>query len=109
MFQTDISFKDSAKTLIPGQAHQCSLVEERIMNIVLNSLVLYVVDYPSVGAVEVIDKRRARGTLLAGDAAVRFRRELADAMGQSEDEDADIDLECLDHFEALMTQPAIYQ
>ena len=30
-------------------------------------------------------------------------------MNQSEDEDADIDLECLEHFEALMTQPAIYQ
>ena len=81
------------------------------MHIVLNNHDVYVVDYPSVGAIEVIDKRRARGALLAGDAAIRFRRELADAMSQGDDEDEggpDLDL-CLDHFEALMNQPAIYQ
>lgn len=83
------------------------------MNIVLNNPVLYVADYPSMGAVEVIDKRRARGVLLEGDMAVRFRKELADALSRiDEDEDEegmDFDLECLDHFEALMNQPAIYQ
>lgn len=81
------------------------------MHIVLNNPDVYVVDYPSVGAIEVIDKRRARGALLAGDAAIRFRRELADAMSQGEDEEAgELDLDhCLGHFEALMTQPAIYQ
>jgi len=81
------------------------------MHIVLNTPVLYVVDYPSVDAIEVIDKRSARGALFAGDTAARFRKELADVMSQSEGEegnDADVDL-CLDHFSALMTQPAIYQ
>lgn len=79
------------------------------MNIVLNDPVLYVVDYPSVGAIEVIDKRRARGVLLEGAAALRFRRELKDAMEQSEaGEDLDFDT-CLDSFDGLMTQPAIYQ
>lgn len=77
------------------------------MRIVLNNPELYVVDYPSVGAIEVIDKRRARGVLLAGDAALRFRRELSDAMSQVED-DEDFDL-CLDGYDALLTQPAIYQ
>lgn len=78
------------------------------MNIVLNDPVLYVVDYPSVGAIEVIDKRRARGVLLEGDAALRFRRELKDAMAQNEEgEELDFDF-YLDHFDALLTQPAIY-
>ena len=57
------------------------------MHIVLNNPVLYVVDYPSVGAIEVIDKRRARGVLLAGDTALRFRRELEHVMRQSDDAD----------------------
>jgi hypothetical protein len=77
------------------------------MHIVLNNLEFYVVDYPSVGAIEVIDKRRARGGLLAGDAASRFRRDLADAMNLNEDED-DFEL-CLDDYDGLLTQPAIYQ
>jgi len=77
------------------------------MHIVLNNPVLYVVDYPSVGAIEVIDKRRARGVLLAGDTALRFRRELEHVMRQSDDAD-DFDV-CLDGYDALLTQPAIYQ
>lgn len=77
------------------------------MHIVLNNPALYVVDYPSVGAIEVIDKRRARGCLLAGDTALRFRRELEFVMSQADDED-DFDV-CLDSYDALMTQPAIYQ
>lgn len=79
------------------------------MNIVLNNPVLYVVDYPSVGAIEVIDKRRARGALLEGATALRFRRELKDAMDQNEvGEELDFDM-YLDGFDALLTQPAIYQ
>ncbi|MDO6387506.1 MULTISPECIES: DUF3567 family protein [Uliginosibacterium] len=79
------------------------------MNIVLNNPVLYVVDYPSVGAIEVIDKRKARGVLLEGDAAQRFKRELKDAMEQNEEgEELDFD-PYLDGFDALLTQPAIYQ
>jgi hypothetical protein len=77
------------------------------MNIVLNNPVLYVVDYPSVGAIEVIDKRRARGGLLAGATAMRFRRELEDVMNQGDDAE-DFDL-CLDSYDDLLTQPAIYQ
>ncbi|MDP5240270.1 DUF3567 family protein [Uliginosibacterium sp. 31-16] len=77
------------------------------MHIVLNNPALYVVAYPSVGAIEVIDKRRARGGLLAGDTALRFRRELESAMSQGDDS-SEFDL-CLDGYDALLTQPAIYQ
>ncbi|GAB2905548.1 hypothetical protein GCM10027046_39220 [Uliginosibacterium flavum] len=77
------------------------------MHIVLNNPALYVVDYPSVGAIEVIDKRRARGGLLAGATALRFRRELEDVMNQGDDVN-EFDL-CLDGYDGLLTQPAIYQ
>ena len=46
------------------------------MNIMLNNPVLYVVDYPNVDAVEVIDKRRGVGMLFRDEAARRFRQEL---------------------------------
>lgn len=77
------------------------------MQIVLNNPAWYIVDYPSVGAIEVIDKRRARGGLLAGETALRFRRELQDMMDQGENTD-DVDL-CLEDYDALLMQPAIYQ
>lgn len=76
------------------------------MNIMLNNPVLYVVDYPNVDAVEVIDKRRGVGMLFRDEAARRFRQELrelsasATEMGDFENWIADYD--------TLMTQPAIY-
>ncbi len=76
------------------------------MNIMLNNPVLYVVDYPNVDAVEVIDKRRGVGMLFRDEAARRFRQELrelsasATAMDDFENWIADYD--------TLMTQPAIY-
>ena len=75
------------------------------MQIVLNNPAWYIVDYPSVGAIEIIDKRRARGGMLAGETAIRFRRELQDMMDQGEDSD-DVDL-CLEDYDSLLLQPAI--
>ena len=77
------------------------------MQVVFNNPILYVVAYPSVDAIEVIDKRRGFGGMLCGGTAERFKRELADAIDHGgETEDLDV---CLDHFDALLTQPAIYQ
>lgn len=84
-----------------------NLSREVTMYVVLNNPALYVMDFPSVGAIEVIDKRRARGGLLAGEAALRFRRELADMMSQGDDPD-EVEF-CLDDYDDLLTQPAIYQ
>lgn len=79
------------------------------MQIVFNNPVLYVVSYPSVDSIEVIDKRLGRGTLLSGDTAARFRVELANVLeGEEDEQEADLDI-FLDQFDALMTQPAIYQ
>ena len=78
------------------------------MQIMFNNPVLYVVSYPTVDAIEVIDKRLGRGAFLSGTAAARFREELADVLEQGDEEELDFE-SCLDHFDALMTQPAIYQ
>lgn len=78
------------------------------MQIMFNNPVLYVVSYPSVDSIEVIDKRLGRGVMLSGGAAARFREELADVLQQGDEDDFDFE-DCLGHFDALMTQPAIYQ
>lgn len=77
------------------------------MQVVFNNPVLYVVAYPNLDAIEVIDKRRGFGALLSGGTAERFKRELEDALTHGEEAD-DLDV-CMDQFNALLTQPAIYQ
>lgn len=76
------------------------------MNVVLNNPVLYVVDYPNVDAVEVIDKRRGVGVLFRDETAQRFLRELRDvASAATELDDFEIWIE---DYGTLMTQPAVY-
>lgn len=76
------------------------------MNIVCNNELLYVVDYPAYGAVEVIDKRRGRGALMRDATARQFRAEL-DSLAASSDPDEFERM--MGHYAGLMTQPAIYQ
>ncbi|HOY02243.1 hypothetical protein [Zoogloea sp.] len=76
------------------------------MNIMLNNPVLYVVDYPNVDAVEVIDKRRGVGGLFRDEAARRFRQELRELSASATQMD-DFENWIADR-DALMTQPAIY-
>ncbi len=75
------------------------------MNVVCNNPLAYVVEYPGMDAVEIIDKRRGMGVLMRAEAAQRFRDELK-VWSESSDPDAFEVL--LDHYGALMTQPAVY-
>ncbi|WP_374246271.1 DUF3567 family protein [Zoogloea sp.] len=76
------------------------------MNVVLNNPVLYVVDYPGLDAVEVIDKRRGVGTLIRDEAALRFKRELRDVAASATEMD---DFENLiADYGSLLNQPAVY-
>lgn len=76
------------------------------MNVVFNNPVLYVVDYPAMDAIEVIDKRKGVGTLMRGETAHRFRRELEDVVsGEGGDEDFG---DFIDHYGSLLNQPAVY-
>src|SRR5574337_774859 len=76
-----------------------------IMNVVCNNPVLYVVDYPALDAVEVIDKRSGKGAMMSNGAARRFRQELQSLAGSEGEEDF---VELLDHYGALLIQPAVY-
>ena len=76
------------------------------MNVVLNNPVLYVVDYPNVDAVEVIDKRRGVGVLFRDEAAQRFLRELRDVASAATEMD-DFEIWIAD-YGTLMTRPAVY-
>lgn len=75
------------------------------MRVVCNSPELYVVDYPGIDAVEVIDKRVGRGGLMRNEAAQRFRAELEVWSEASDPETFD---DFINPFGALMTQQAIY-
>lgn len=76
-----------------------------MMRIVCNSPDLYVVDYPAIDAVEVIDKRVGKGVLMRDETARRFRIELEE---WAESEDPDTLEAFIGHYGALMTQNAIY-
>lgn len=76
------------------------------MRIVFNNPILYVVDYPQLDAIEVIDKRKGLGMLMRDETARRFRRELTSFVEVAQEvEDFD---GFIDPYEALMTQPAVY-
>ena len=75
------------------------------MNVVFNNAELYIVDYPVIDAIEVIDKRVGRGGMMRDEAAHRFRAEL-EVWAESGDE-VDVD-SIIEAYGALMTQKAIY-
>lgn len=75
------------------------------MNIVCNNPVLYAVDYPAIDAVEIIDKRSGKGGLICDGAARRFREELQGLGASEAPEDF---MELLEHYGALLNQPAVY-
>ena len=75
------------------------------MNVMFNNPLAYVVDYPGFDAVELIDKRSGRGVLMRADTARRFRQEL-EFWARTQDPEAFETL--LEHYGALLTQPAVY-
>lgn len=76
-----------------------------MMQVVFNNPVLYVADYPAEDGIEVIDKRSGVGAFLRDAAAQRFRREFGELMsGEPDIEDVD---DFIDHYVALMRQPAV--
>lgn len=76
------------------------------MQVMFNNPFLYVVSYPALNAIEVIDKRRGVGTFMRDGAAERFTRELRDAVAAGGPENDFGEL--IAHFDALLTHPAIY-
>ena len=81
--------------------------EARIMmNVIYNSDNYCVVEYPAEHAIELVDKRCARGTFFQGDLAERFARSMQDAV--AEEPTAEHIDEFLDGYDPLLNQPVVY-
>jgi hypothetical protein len=74
------------------------------MNVLFNNPLLYVIDYPALDALEILDKRSGRVGLLRGATANRMRDEFnrffADEHDQEELEDF------IDAYDGVLDQPA---
>ncbi len=75
------------------------------MNVVCNNPILYVVDYPLLDAVEVIDKRSGRGGLIRAEAAQRFRTALQHVVASQDPDDFE---RFIDDYDALLMQRVVY-
>jgi hypothetical protein len=77
-----------------------------MMNVIYNSENYCVVEYPVEHAIELVDKRSARGTFLQGDVAERFAQSMQDAV--AEEASAEHIDEFLGEFDTLLDQPVVY-
>ena len=75
------------------------------MEIVFNSPLLYIADYPAQDAVEVIDKRSGVGAFMRDETARRFRTEFLELVAHDPEMESFDDF--IDHYQALLTQPTI--
>jgi len=73
--------------------------------VVCNNPILYVVDYPLLDAVEVIDKRSGRGGLIRAETAQRFRKALSDLSASQNPDDFE---RFIDDYDALLMQRVVY-
>jgi len=73
------------------------------MNVLFNNPLLYVIDYPSHNALEILDKRNGRMGLLRGATADRMRGEFSDFLTQEHDEEEFE--EFIDSYQAVLVQP----
>jgi hypothetical protein len=70
------------------------------MNVMYNSENYYVVEFPGLHGIELVDKTKGRAGFLEGEVEVRFRATMADlAAGEPSAESVD---EFLGHYDALL-------
>jgi hypothetical protein len=75
-----------------------------VINVVFNNPLLYVIDYPSDDAVEILDKRSGRFGLVRGALADRFRHDFGILVAREADQESFE--EFIDSYDAVMTQAA---
>lgn len=73
------------------------------MNVLFNNPLLYVIEYPGIDALEILDKRHGRVGLLRGDTAIRVRDEFHEFLSQEHDDEEFEDF--IDLHEAILDQP----
>jgi hypothetical protein len=75
-----------------------------VINLVFNSPMLYVIDYPGEDAVEILDKRSGRFGIARGALARRFRHDFGILVAEQADEDRFADF--METYAGVMNQPA---
>lgn len=75
------------------------------MNVLYNSENYYVVEFPGLGGIELVDKAAGRGGFLEGAVEVRFRATMAN-LASREPSVESVD-EFLGHYDALLTNPVV--
>lgn len=75
------------------------------MNVLYNSENYYVVEFPGLGGIELVDKTAGRGGFLEGAVEVRFRATMAN-LASREPSVESVD-EFLGHYDALLTNPVV--
>ncbi|NWG31970.1 MAG: DUF3567 family protein [Rhodocyclaceae bacterium] len=73
------------------------------MNILFNNPQLYLIDYPGIDALEILDKRNGRIGLLRGAVAARMREEFREFLTRAHDEEEYEDF--LDAHDAILGHP----
>jgi hypothetical protein len=73
------------------------------MNVLFNNPLLYMIDYPGLDALEILDKRKGRMGLVRGATADRMRGEFSQFLAQEHDPDEFEDF--MDAYEAILDQP----
>jgi len=73
------------------------------MNVLFNNPLLYMIDYPGLDALEILDKRKGRMGLVRGATADRMRGEFSQFLAQEHDQDEFEGF--MDAYEAILDQP----
>lgn len=73
------------------------------MQVVFNHPLMYVIDYPAEGAIEMLDKRAGRVGFMQGAMAERFRHDFGVFLSEDRDEEQVEDF--IDAYSAVMDQP----
>ncbi len=88
----------------PKPAHLGALAKWRMsINVVFSNPYYQVLEYPELGAFELVDNLRASGTLIQGDLARAFRASLVEAF-RNEPSEEEIEA-VIGNYDALMSVP----
>lgn len=73
------------------------------MNILFNNPQLYVIEYPALDALEILDKRNGRVGWLRGETAIRMRGEFHHFLTHEHDQEEFEDF--IDSYQGVLDQP----
>ena len=75
------------------------------MEVMFSNPLIYVIDYPAHGAIELFDRRSGRMGLMMGAVARKFRHEIDDLIAGEPDLEEFEDL--VEHYSAVLTQSVV--